>query len=457
MKSSAKRVLAALLSTTMIATMVAGCSDQKPAENPPAESKDTPAAESKDEPAAPSGEAKEIIFWNISTEGLGQKINDDAVQRYNDTANTGYKITSVATQNDQYKQKLTVAMSSGQCPNIYTHWSGGPMNEYIDSGFAVDISSYMEKDGFKDQFLDAAIAQSTYKDKLYAVPFQNCSVAGVFYNKEMYEKYSLTVPKTLAEFEKNCDTLKENGIIPFALANASKWTGSMYFMYFASRMGGLEPFNEAVAGTGSFENDAFKYAGEKVQDWVDKGYFPEGVNGLDEDAGQAKQLMYTEEAAMQLHGSWMIGTYKTDSEEFYQKMGWFPFPAIEGGIEDTSIIVGTIGDNFLSFYPADDAMLDASFEFAKFYTDETADKIRIDGGNIPPKKGVEVTDPIMKQVFDAVQNASSVQLWYDQYLPPAVTDVHLSTCQELFGKTMTPEDADKKFQAAMQEYLATKK
>lgn len=461
MKLNSKRILAALLSTTMLASLAAGCSNtQKPADKPADEPATT---ESKAEDPAPekepdSGEVKEIVFWNGATEGLNKTVTDDAIERYNSTENTGYKITGVATVNDQYKQKLTVAMSSGQCPNIYFHWSGGPMNEYIDAGYARDITSYMEKDNFKDRFLDASLAQSTYNDKLYAVPFSDCSVAGVFYNKDMYEKYGLEIPKTLTDLEKNCDTLKENNIIPFSLANASKWTGSMYFMYFASRMGGLEPFNQAVAGPGSFEDDAFKYAGEKVQDWVDKGYFPEGVNSLDEDAGQSKQLMYTEEAAMQLHGSWMMATYRSDSEEFYkEKIGWFPFPAIEGGVEDTSILVGTIGGNFLSFNPDDDAMMDASFEFAKVYTDDTVAKMRIEGGNIPPFKRYEMTDPVQKQIQEAINNASSVQLWYDQYLPPAVTDVHLSTCQELFGKTLTPDEANKKFEAAMEEYIATKK
>ncbi len=51
-----------------------------------------------------------------------------------------------------------------------------------------------------------------------------------------------------------------------------------------------------------------------------------------------------------------------------------------------------------------------------------------------------------------IEAASATQLWYDQYLPPAVSTVHLDTCQELFGLTMTPEEAAKQLQAAMEEY-----
>ena len=45
-----------------------------------------------------------------------------------------------------------------------------------------------------------------------------------------------------------------------------------------------------------------------------------------EGDGQSKQLFYSEEAAMKMIGSWESGTYKADSEEFYNKLGWFPIP-----------------------------------------------------------------------------------------------------------------------------------
>ena len=85
----------------------------------------------------------------------------------------------------------------------------------------------------------------------------------------------------------------------------------MLYQCLVARYGGLEPFQAAVDGSGSFEDECFQWAGEKIQEWVEKGYFPEGVNSLDEDAGQAKQLMYQESAAMMLIGSWYTGTFAT--------------------------------------------------------------------------------------------------------------------------------------------------
>ena len=265
------------------------------------------------------------------------------------------------------------------------------------------------------------------------------------------------MPTTLSELEAVCDTLVENGITPFALANGPKWTGSMYYQCLVARYAGLEPFQAAVDGSGSFEDECFQWAGEKIQEWVQKGYFPEGVNSLDEDAGQAKQLIYQESAAMMLTGSWYTGTFSTDSPEFYEKMDWFSFPAVDGSDADTSIQIGTIGDQFVSFN-CEGEKLDAAFECASYYASDEAQQVMVENGKIPPTKDAEslVTDPISKKVLEAANNASSTQLWWDQYLAPEVAQVHLDTCQELFGLTMTPEEADAQLQAAMEEYNADK-
>ena len=44
-------------------------------------------------------------------------------------------------------------------------------------------------------------------------------------------------------------------------------------------------------------------------------------------------------------------------------------------------------------------------------------------------------DPVVKEIFDAAQEASSIQLWYDQYLPTSVATAHLDGLQEVFGLT----------------------
>ena len=401
-----------------------------------------------------AGGDKTITFWNLGTEGTDKKTYEIAIKQFEANTKSGYKIENIPTQNDKYKEKLVIAMSSGECPDMYTSWSGGPMNEYIDSGYAQPLDDLYEKYNLKDRFIDGALAQASYNGKIYAVPVSNIAVAGVYYNKTIFEKFGLEVPKTVSELEKVCDTLLENGITPFALANGSKWTGSMYFQLLAARKGGLEPFQKAAAGKGSFEDECFKYAGDKIQEWVKKGYFPDGFNSMSEDDGQAAALFYQEKAAMYLIGSWKTANFKTDTEDagsdLYDRIGWFSFPAIDGSNADPSIMCGTLGDQFISFNCTGEK-LDAAFEMATYLSSEETVKLMIDEGRIPPVKGIDdaISNPLSKDILNAANKASAVQLWYDQYLSPSVANAHLNGNQEVFGLTKTPEEANAMMQEAM--------
>lgn len=445
MKKRTKKLVALFMAAMMVGSF-AGCGGSGDS------SSDSAAAE-----GSGSGDSKEIVFWNIGTEEVDKAIYDKAIENFNSNTESGYTVSSVPVQNDNYKEKLVIAMSSGECPDMYISWSGGPMNEYIESGYAKPITDLFNNSELPDRLMDASIEQAKYKDDIYAIPYMNISISGIYYNKEMFEKYNLEVPTTISELEKVCNTLVENGVTPFALANGPKWTGSMYFMNLAARYGGLDPFQAAVAGEGSFEDECFIKAGETIQDWVEKGYFPEGCNSLSEDDGQARQMLYQETAAMTLAGSWYTSMMQQDSKEFAAKMGWFAFPAADGSDADSSILIGTVGDNFISFN-CEGEKLEAAFECATKFSEEDQIDFMIESGKIPPVKGVDekLSDETSKTIMQAVNDASAVQLWYDQYLPPAVASVHLDTCQEIFGLTMTPEEAAKQFQQAMEEYNADK-
>ncbi len=54
-------------------------------------------------------------------------------------------------------------------------------------------------------------------------------------------------------------------------------------------------------------------------------------------------------------------------------------------------------------------------------------------------------------MFKIASNAKHVQIYYDQFLPPELGELHKDTTQAIFGKTMTPEEAAKKMEAKAKE------
>ncbi|MDL2206483.1 extracellular solute-binding protein [Eubacteriales bacterium OttesenSCG-928-N13] len=393
-------------------------------------------------------EGTTVTMWHCQTQELREKAINDAIDRYQETSGNTVEVSAIA--NDAYKDKIKVAIGADEAPDIFFSWSGGPMNAYVNAGILQDLTPYMEP--IKDKWMDAAIAQATYQDKIWAVPVENVSVAMLFYNKKVFEENGLTPPTTLAELEAVADALLEKGIAPFSLANKTMWTGSMWYMYLVDRTAGNAVFSDAANRTngGSFENPAFTDAGNTLQDMVKKNYFINGFNGLDEDSGQSRQMLYAGRAGMYLMGSWAIATITSENPDFLPDLGMIPFPVVEGGAGDPTALVGTVGDNFYHI-SAGSQNPDVAFEAIASLLDDQAILDRVAAGAIPPVKGIgdKITDEKLSELLGIVENAKSIQLWYDQYLSPAMSELHKSTSQELFGLTKTPEEVNKLMEDAM--------
>ena len=112
-----------------------------------------------------------------------------------------------------------------------------------------------------------------------------------------------------------------------------------------------------------------------------------------------------------------------------------------------------MGDNFISFNCEGDK-LDAAIKMASYYSTDEWMALDIESGNLPPLKAATSEEPAWQDILAVLGEASSVQLWWDQYLPSAVADVHKSATQLLFDNSETPENVAQMQQDALDEYFA---
>lgn len=394
-------------------------------------------------------------FWHIQSAGAVPDLLQAQVDRYM-ADNPNVTVEVLPMQNDPYKTRIRTAIGAGNEPCVFMSWGGGPMLEYVEAGTIIPLTDYFEEGDYGERFIPASFANVTGPEgEIYGVPVENVVVAGFFYNEQMFEDLGLEVPQTLEELESVADTLVENGITPFSLAGASKWTSSMYYMYLADRLGSPEFFRAAADPDveGTFAAEPFVEAGEVIQEWVDAGYFVEGFNALDYDTGQSRIPLYANQAAMQLIGSWEIFTIKDENPDFFENLGFFPFPVADESQIGSGNVVGTVGDNYYHIsssceYP------DEAFEMLTYQVDDQAIEERVEFGKIPPVAGIseQIEEPLLAQVVQNVESAASVQLWYDQYLPVELGEFHKDTMQALFGGQITPEEAAQRQADAVAEY-----
>jgi len=393
-----------------------------------------------------------LTLWDIRTAAdQATPAVKDAIERF-EADNPNVNIKHVPTQNDNYKTKLRTAMSADNAPDIFMTWGSASLERYVDADKVYSLKSHMTED-WKSNFMPAAMDLGMVNSEVYGVPVTNVSPALVWYRTDLFEKYDIEVPETYAELKNVVKTFTDNGITPFALANKNKWPGSMYFMYLVDRIGGPEALQQAISREGAFNDKPFIEAGRRIQELVKMGAFPEGVNGLDENASQSRTLLYTDRAAMYLMGSWAYSGIKNEAPDMVDQFSFFNFPEIKSGKGDPSNLVGTPGDNYYSV-STKAKNKDAAVEFLHYLTDSKMGEKLIEIGNIPPFRGVggKIDDPIMKKIYNASQKANHIQLWYDQTLPLELAQVHLNTTQALFGMEMTPEEAANKMEAAAKEY-----
>jgi raffinose/stachyose/melibiose transport system substrate-binding protein len=406
---------------------------------------------------AAAAEKVKLTLWDVQTTGVLPGIIDQTGQEFM-KANPGVGLEIVHIQNDPFKTKLKVAMGAGTPPDIFHNWGGGPLKEYIDSGMVATMDEI--KSDLLKTYMPASFDPVTFDGKTYGSAYAGLTGVFFFYRKDLFAQYGLTPPKTQKEFLAMGDTLKANGVIPITLANKTKWPGSFFYMYLADRYGGANMFLDALYRKpgGSFEAPGYIQAGQALQDLVKRGYFPPGFNGMDEDTGQARMLIYSKKAGVHLMGNWFIGQATTESPETFQQLDLFPFPSVEGGKGDPTDLIGSPGQNYYSISVTCKNKAKA-LEFLKSYIMSPSYVQQLAGaGYVPPVKGAStyVTDPLMKKVAVAFEGAGHVQLYYDQFLSPAMGELHKDLVQALFGLSMTPQEVGRRHEQAVLDELKNK-
>lgn len=399
--------------------------------------------------SAVAADSKTITVWDQQTNASSSKIIRDASERF-EKSQPGYKVENSHVLNEAYKTKLKVAFGANQPPCVFENWGGGGLQEYVKSGQIVDLTPYLNKDpAYRGRFMQSSWNVTTFGGKTYGVAAENAAAAVIFYNKEVFKKYGIAPPKTWDELMHVVDVLKSHGVAAFSLANKNKWTGSMYYMYLVDRIGGPQVVSDAIEGKGKgFEDPAFIEAGKRIQELVKAGAFAPGINGLDYDSGASRRLLYTGKAAMELMGAWEASTIANENPGFSKDLDFFAFPSVPGGKGDPRDLIGTVGDGFLSI-STECKTPDAAFKLIQSLTDEQAMQARAsEDHKLPPVNNVKIDDPFTQRLQQLLAAAPSVQLWYDQALPPALGELHKDTTQALFGLSLTPEAAAQQMEAA---------
>lgn len=439
-----KKSLSFSLGLLLTAGLIAGCSNSETS------------SETGDSANEGNNNGKEdvtIDFMHLWPQGSSPdhyRIVNDIIEEF-EGMHPHVTVELEVLENEQYKNKLQVISSSNQLPDVGMTWPAGFLEPYVNGELFAPLDDVLD-DGFRDSFVAGTVEAYEMNDQAYALPLE-LNIAPVFYNKAIFDEHNLDVPETYDEFLHVVDTLVDNGVTPIALGNRDRWTGSLWYMYLADRIGGSDALNSAIDRSGSFADDRLIEAAANIQDLVDREAFVRGFNGLSDQ--EAKSEFMNSNAAMYLIGSWDLPNYTTNEdvpEEFRDSVGFFKFPVVDGGEGDINSWVGGPGVGL--FVAENSDVKEEAKEFVKYFTEQWGEQSVEDAGVIP---GTQVnTDTVdlpdlFIEVLDELNNASDITLFADVQMSADVAETHLNMIQSLFGNEVSPEEFAEQHENALSE------
>lgn len=288
---------------------------------------------------------------------MAEKQKQDGLQMWIDgfkktNPNVEFEVTAVQTSN--FTTTLKTMIASGDIPDIIC---GKPKetSDLVAAGHIADLS----KASFLKNLNKDALPAVSIGGKVYGIPV-DLQTIGVFYNKDVFAKYKLSVPKTWSQFIAVADTLKSKGIAPFAHPYKDSWTlfVDFYADEYVARQDAPTFYEDIEKGKKTFVGSA--YFKDALSRFLKRASYNAG-DDWGTDNSTAENNLAVGKAGMYLMGNWCVGDFVKNFPD--AKIGYFPVPSFEDA-KKNAISVGVDDCWMISAASKNRAIVDKFFEYA---------------------------------------------------------------------------------------------
>jgi raffinose/stachyose/melibiose transport system substrate-binding protein len=175
-------------------------------------------------------------------------------------------------------------LSTGDMTDVFAYNSGSLLQALNPSQTLVDLAGDPAIQNVQKDFLPV-VSQG---DHVFGVPSGTALGGGILYNRKVYEKLGLQVPKTWDEFMANNEKIKAAGIAPVISTFKDTWTSQLFVLGDFYNVQAAVPNFAAdyTAGKAKFATTPAALAGfQHLADVKAKGYLNEGFGSATADQG----------------------------------------------------------------------------------------------------------------------------------------------------------------------------
>lgn len=334
-----KKVTALALSFVLCFVMLTGCSSKagdKTSSDVTAVPEATKAAEATAAPEATVAALPEgVLSEEEATLSIYAQYSDDDTKVPYDYAVEQLKkaypnvTLNLEVQAQDDGQKLMTYAATGNLPDIY-QVALAQIENFKESGNIMVLNDVAKATGFADKVYDSAKNILYNEDgNIYAFPYAGNEYVVWYYNKAIFEKYNVAVPKTFDELLTAIDTFNSNNITPMSIFGSEGWITSAMYDVLATRWdaGGIAKLDN---GQGSAKEQAYVNAADMMNKLVKAGMFQSSASTTNYD--QASQMFLNGESAMFLNGQW----YMTDATAALgDNVDWMYYPSYDAASYET--------------------------------------------------------------------------------------------------------------------------
>jgi raffinose/stachyose/melibiose transport system substrate-binding protein len=352
-----------------------------------------------------------LTFWHNSTTGPGKAYWEDTAAAF-EKANPDVTIDIQSVQNEEMDGKLQTALNSGDAPDIFMARGGGKLADVVKAGQAMDLTDALSDDA--KTAVGSSLSAFEVDGKNYGIPV-SVLPSGLFYSSDLFAQAGVTTtPATIDDLEATNEQLKAAGIDPIAVGAKDAWPAAHWYYNFALRACSQDALDEAATSR-NFDDDCWLTAGENLQSFIDSEPFNNGflTTAAQQGAGSSAGLLANKQASMELMGAWDPGVIAslTPDEKPLADLKWFPFPEVPGGDGEPGAMMGGV-DGFSCWVNAPKECVD----FLDFMVEQTNQEGYADAfQTLPASQAAQsvVTDPALKDVLTAYNEAPYVVVWLD--------------------------------------------
>ncbi len=238
---------------------------------------------------------------------FGLKSKDDAIRSICDAVTARYPNITFEIQGIPYAQYtgiLKTRIAADDSPDLFTGWP----NQYVElirAGQVLDLSEKVST----TRLIPWLARECTVDGKVYGFPL-DVQIYGIFYNKDVFDKYGLEIPTTMDELIRICDILMANKVYPFVGSYKDANSPWVEYSTFAYPMLSQDDSTKNILWKSIFEKKAqfadypaFAQSLEVYDRLLE--YVEPGDMGVDQAQGIMK--LARGERAMYISGAWIVG------------------------------------------------------------------------------------------------------------------------------------------------------